>query len=905
MSLIQPRRGRTSRSLAAPRAIEALESRTLLSASLGAQTILASEPLVSIVAKGKATRLANGHVSKASFAVTRSHASLKEDLTVNYSIDPTSTAVNGVDLAPLSGTVVIPRGHGSASIPVNPLNAAAALAVENLTLDLQSGSYTQNAAKGHATVTIADKRTLVSITANQPNAQEHGPVNGQFTVTRTGPINKALTVNYALDASSTAAAGVDFGALSGTVVIAKGQTSATIDVVPVDENLFAGSKTVVLDVAAGTYAALEGANSATVTIAENDSPPAGVPIVDIATLANASDVNPTTSGLGQFLVTRTGDTSAAITVNYIVANTSTAVAGSDYTALAGSVQIPAGQASATINVTAIDPATVTVDKTLTLALTNSGETNAGLLSSTMTIAEHAINVTPVVDITTLSNASEVNPTTTGVGQFQVTRQGSTASSYTVNYAVGGSAVVGTNYVALSGSVLIPPGQSSATISVTPINDNLADGSKTVILTLTNTAESNPSLASATMSIADAGAPSGIPTGWWNTSYHDRVAVTVNSGSYARTDKPVDYSINFTTLLSSLGQSGQPLNLNSIRVIETSADGQTVTNASVPFQFDQASNFNAATNASGDLVFIAAGSTAANTTRHYHVYFDTGANFQAANVSALVTTTTGQSDANQPAIEIDTQVAKYFLQTDNGGFSSIIDNSGQDWLNFNNNVNSGSSGEYRGFPNAVLGGGFHAGFTSGTTTIVSSGPLKTTIISNVAVDTGNPNGLSHFSMKYEIYPTYLRATMLQADANYWFLYEGTPGGTINDNDTVYRSDGTATNINTAWQVQNGLGANNAGEWSYVQSAAENRYLYMVHDQPDNLADSYYLLDHAMTVLGFGRDNNLSGNQRELMTAAPNSFTLGLADGGSNFTAASAVINGAYQPLTTGTGSSQGI
>ena len=63
------------------------------------------------------------------------------------------------------------------------------------------------------------------------------------------------------------------------------------------------------------------------------------------------------------------------------------------------------------------------------------------------------------------------------------------------------------------------------------------------------------------------------------------------------------------------------------------------------------------------------------------------------------------------------------------------------------------------------------------------------------------------MKYEIYPTYLRATMLQADANYWFLYEGTPGGTINNNDTVVRSDGTVTPLTTSWQVQNGLNASN--------------------------------------------------------------------------------------------------
>ena len=61
-----------------------------------------------------------------------------------------------------------------------------------------------------------------------------------------------------------------------------------------------------------------------------------------------------------------------------------------------------------------------------------------------------------------------------------------------------------------------------------------------------------------------------------------------------------------------------------------------------------------------------------------------------------------TDAGQSAIEIQTQAATYFLQTQNGGFSSIIDNSGQNWLSFNNTPGSASSGEYRGLPNAVLG-----------------------------------------------------------------------------------------------------------------------------------------------------------------------------------------------------------
>ena len=57
------------------------------------------------------------------------------------------------------------------------------------------------------------------------------------------------------------------------------------------------------------------------------------------------------------------------------------------------------------------------------------------------------------------------------GAFTVTRTGSTATALTVSYTVGGSATNGVDYQTLSGTVLIPAGEASATITVLPIDDN--------------------------------------------------------------------------------------------------------------------------------------------------------------------------------------------------------------------------------------------------------------------------------------------------------------------------------------------------------------------------------------------------------------------------------------------------
>ncbi len=70
-----------------------------------------------------------------------------------------------------------------------------------------------------------------------------------------------------------------------------------------------------------------------------------------------------------------------------------------------------------------------------------------------------------------------------VGVFTVTRSGSTAGRLDVAYAVSGSASPSSDYTALPGSVSIPDGQSSASITVTPIDDAISEPDETVVVTL--------------------------------------------------------------------------------------------------------------------------------------------------------------------------------------------------------------------------------------------------------------------------------------------------------------------------------------------------------------------------------------------------------------------------------------
>ncbi|MEO6751197.1 MAG: Calx-beta domain-containing protein, partial [Chthoniobacteraceae bacterium] len=102
-----------------------------------------------------------------------------------------------------------------------------------------------------------------------PNAFEGG-TSGQFTVTRSGATAPAITVNLAI--SGTATNTTDYTTVATTVAFAANQTTATLNVVPVNDALIEGPESVVVSLNTGGYD-IGASNAATVTIVDNDVPP--------------------------------------------------------------------------------------------------------------------------------------------------------------------------------------------------------------------------------------------------------------------------------------------------------------------------------------------------------------------------------------------------------------------------------------------------------------------------------------------------------------------------------------------------------------------------------------------------------------------------------------------------------
>ncbi len=215
---------------------------------------------------------------------------------------------------------------------------------------------------------IAGTGTQVSIAALDASAGEPSN-NGTYRITRTGSTSAALTVNFTV--AGTATRGSDYQLRKGTtvltgnsVVISAGQSYVDVTLAVIDDTIAEPTETAIVTLAAGTGYTVGSANRATVNIAENE-----VQVSIAATDASAGE--PTNNGT--YRISRTGPTSAALTVNFTVAGTATR--GSDYqlrkgtTVLTGNaVVINAGQSYVDVTLAVLDDTRVELTETAIVTL---------------------------------------------------------------------------------------------------------------------------------------------------------------------------------------------------------------------------------------------------------------------------------------------------------------------------------------------------------------------------------------------------------------------------------------------------------------------------------------------------------------------------------------------------------
>ena len=363
------------------------------------------------------------------FTVLLSNAS-DTDTVISYTV--AGTATSGTDFAALTGSVTIQAGLTSATIALNTLDDAILESTESVTLTLDSVTSGDSditiGAADSATVLIADDDVAqATITANDPNATEPGD-HGQYTVVLSNVSDTNTIISYTVSGDATA--GADFSALSGSVLIAAGATSATIDINILDDAILEDVESVIVtldSIASGDAEITIGAaNSATVNIADTDT--AEVSIV-------ASDSSSSEPGdPGQFTISITAPSDTDTLIAYTV--TGDATEGSDFTALSGIATIAANTLSTTIDINVIDDSILEDDESITVTLNSITTGDAEITISSANTATLTLADDDVAEVTITANAP-IASEPAGAGQFTVSLSNPSDTATIVSYTVSG------------------------------------------------------------------------------------------------------------------------------------------------------------------------------------------------------------------------------------------------------------------------------------------------------------------------------------------------------------------------------------------------------------------------------------------------------------------------------------
>ena len=416
-------------------------------------------------------RLTRSGDTTAALSVLVSPASGTATKTMDYTFSPDYVA---------SGSFyafTIPAAASTLDITVAAVNDTAAEGPETIKLQLASAAgYFSNSANA-VSMTLNDNDTalpMVAVVTTDPYATETPGDTARFVFSRTGTTVASLDVSAAWSGAATH--GTDYTAFPATITIPAGQSSVSVAVNPIDDSVIEVLEDVVATISTNAaYLRNASATTATVKISDDDAAVVAVSVADGVVSESGPDA-------GVFTITRTGSTAAPLKVYYGLSGS--AFHGTDFAALAGEVIIPAGSASAPVVILPYDDDVAEGNETVTLALTAFG--NAYSLSqtfqATLTITDNAD--VPLVNVRSAAVGTEGGTNTT----FIVRAIGNSAGTVTVNYSVSGTATAGVDYTPLSGSVSVSTdGANEATIIVPIINDTDLEPTKTVVVTLTPSA----------------------------------------------------------------------------------------------------------------------------------------------------------------------------------------------------------------------------------------------------------------------------------------------------------------------------------------------------------------------------------------------------------------------------------
>jgi T1SS-143 domain-containing protein len=429
------------------------------------------------------------------YTVTLSEATTQPS-TYDYAIGGTATDgddftapsfSDGVTYDAVAGTITVPAGVSSFTVSYPTVDDTVVESTETLTVTIDGVT-------GTGQILDNDKPTIITVEPGVPGVGDDAVVEGNtlvYTVTLSEATTQPSTYDYAIGGTATDgddftapsfSDGVTYDAVAGTITVPAGVTSFTVSYPTVDDTVVESTETltVTIDGVTGTGQILDNDKPTIITVEP------GVPGVGDDAVVEGNTL--------VYTVTLSEATTQPSTYDYAIGGTATdgddftAPSFSDgvtYDAVAGTITVPAGVTSFTVSYPTVDD--TVVESTETLTVTIDGVTGTGQILD---------NDKPTI-IT-------VEPGVPGVGDdavvegntlvYTVTLSEATTQPSTYDYAIGGTATDGDDftapsfsdgvtYDAVAGTITVPAGVSSFTVSYPTVDDTVVESTETLTVTI--------------------------------------------------------------------------------------------------------------------------------------------------------------------------------------------------------------------------------------------------------------------------------------------------------------------------------------------------------------------------------------------------------------------------------------
>ncbi len=449
-----------------------------------------------------------GGVKTISFPVTLSASSLC-DISVDYSISHL-TSNNADFLGATSGTLVIPAGQTSANIviQVGTDNVVERNEEFEITISNASGANTIDRKTAVGTI-LNDDKGIINVT--KVDGYEEGPIAAKYIFSFANGVTSDcdLEIDYELSTNSARGNGLDyFGVETGTVVIAAGQSSVTLELPVFNDDIVEGNETIAI-AKISSIRSVRPENGALqvgydielnptvpiITIFDNDK--ATIRISDPVTL-NEGD-----SGYTDFTfnITLDKETSGAFTLNFKTSDGTALISDNDYETQNLVVNFDGQPGTIPVIVKVLGDNKIESDEYFHITISDLSNNYNGNLSITQSASVGNIinDDSAILDITSVDATEGA-----AAGQFIFTlRDNKVADTdITITYTLTGKANGGgIDYdKAQTGTITLLKGQNVVRLYLNTFDDNLVEGTEDVILTVSSVSHPSVNLPVSTASL---------------------------------------------------------------------------------------------------------------------------------------------------------------------------------------------------------------------------------------------------------------------------------------------------------------------------------------------------------------------------------------------------------------------